>query len=124
MMIISDLNVSDGQITELYVYSSLVKVVLEDWKGEKYSLAFKGVVGVECYSPEGVELCQISVLTESEKISKVCAIAEAEENEFKEYSFISAWTDLPVLSVFSGHVEINRLNQDSQIHLHEYVHKN
>ncbi|EJE4149819.1 TPA: hypothetical protein KDY52_004464 [Vibrio parahaemolyticus] len=105
-MIISELNVSDGQVTEFSVQSDVVTVVLKDWQDEVHTLIFKGVVGVESYSPEGVDLCHIKVLTESEKVRKVCSIVEADEHEFIEYSFISAWSDLPVLSVFSENVEI------------------
>lgn len=105
-MIISELNVSDGQITKFSVQSDVVTVVLKDWQDEVHTLIFKGVIGVESYSPEGVDLCHIKVLNESEKVRKVCSIVEADAHEFIEYSFISAWSDLPVLSVFSENVEI------------------
>ncbi len=106
-MKISELNVSDGWVTELSIQSGVVTVVLKDWQDDSHTITFKGVVGIESYSPEGVDLCHIKVLSESKKIQKLCSIIEANEHEFKEYSFISAWNDLPVLTIFSDNVEIN-----------------
>ena len=105
-MMISELNVSDGQITEFTVQSDVATVVLKDWQEATHTLVFKDVIGVEAYSPECVDLCHIKVSTESEKVRKVCSIVEADENEITEYSFISAWSDLPILSIFGESAEI------------------
>jgi len=107
-MMISELNVSDGQVTELTVQAGVVKVVLKDWQDNSHTLIFRDVVGVESYSPESVDLCHIKVSTDSERVRKVCSIVEADENEITEYSFISARSDLPILSIFSEAVEITK----------------
>ena len=105
-MMVSELNVSDGQITKFAVQSDVATIVLKDWQGKAHTLTFRDVVGVESYSPENVDLCHIKVSTESENVRKVCSIVEADESEVTEYSFISAWSDLPILSIFSKGVEI------------------
>lgn len=105
-MIISELNVSDGQVTEFTVRSGVATVVLKDWQDQVYTLVFNNVVGVESYSPEHVDLCHIKVLTDSEQVRKVRSVIEADEDEITEYSFISAWNDLPILSIFGEGVEI------------------
>ncbi|TDO98872.1 hypothetical protein [Marinomonas balearica] len=109
-MIISELNVSDGQVTELTVRSGVVTVVLKDWQSQFYTLVFNNVVGIESYSPENVDLCHIKVLTDSDQIRKVRSVIEADEEEITEYSFISTWNDFPILSVFGEGVEIKKSN--------------
>lgn len=103
---ISELNVSDGQITELSIKADVATVVLKDWKEQTHTIVFKNVIGVEAYSPESVDLCHIKVTSESERLRKVCSIVEEDEDDITEYSFISAWNDLPILTVFCDSLEI------------------
>ncbi|MGO1298560.1 MAG: hypothetical protein ACTMIA_14820 [Vibrio sp.] len=105
-MIISELNVSDGQIIEFTIAADVATIVLKDWKDQVYTLVFNNIVGVEAYSPEFVDLCHIKETTDSEQLRKLRSIIEADEDEITEYSFISAWNDLSILSIFGESVEI------------------
>ncbi len=105
-MMITELNVSDGQITEFSIQSDVVTVVLKDWQEKIHKIIFKNVIGIEAYSPENVDLCHITVILDSERLRKICSIVEEDENEITEYSFISAWNDLPILTIFGEVLEI------------------
>ena len=111
-MKVAELNVTDGQIIEFSVQSDVVTVQLEDWQAQGYTVIFKGVVGLEAYSPQGVDLCHIKVLSESEQINKVCAIVQEDGHQFNQYVFIGAWGDQAVLSLVCEDVEVSKYDTE------------
>ena len=112
-MILSELDISDGQITEFTVQSDTVTILLKDWQEKTYKIIFKDVIGVEAYSPENNDLCHIAVTSNLKDWPKFL-IEEEDENEIKKhskYSFFSVWYDFSILNIFGKDVEIIRLTQ-------------
>ena len=113
-MLLSELDISDGQITEFTVQSDTVTILLKDWQEKTYKIIFKDVIGVEAYSPENIDLCHIDVKSSSKALQKVCLLVREDENEitkYSKYSFFSAWSEFPILIIFGMDVEIIRLTQ-------------
>lgn len=112
-MIISELNVSDGHVVAFKILSDRAIVLISDWQETIYAITFEGVVGVEAYSPERTDLCNIEISTQSKRIREACYVADADETNIIEYSFISAWTNIAILRIFSENVEMHKADEST-----------
>lgn len=101
----SDILVADAQIKSFSYGGSRLTVVIQT-DGGAFEVIFNTVIGMKVISPEGQDLSHLAESEKSPYLFDTCKAAEEPENEFKEYSFISSWTDEPLLTVVAIDVQI------------------
>ncbi|RQH01652.1 hypothetical protein [Paraburkholderia dinghuensis] len=98
--------VADAQI-ESYSYKGGRLTVLIRSDGGAFEVVFHTVLGMKAVSPEGQDLSHLVESTEkSPYLVAICDAAEEPIDGFKEFSFISAWTDEPLLTVVAIDVQV------------------
>ncbi|WP_250527508.1 hypothetical protein [Caballeronia sp. GAWG2-1] len=106
----SEILVADAQI-ESFAYEDGRLMVLIRTDGGAFEVVFHTVLGMKTVSPERQDLSHLAESTESMYLSETCEAAEEPATGFKEFSFISAWTDEPILTVVAIDVQVSRISR-------------
>lgn len=104
----SEILVADGQI-EQFSYQGSRLIVLVRTDAGAFEITFHTVLGVTALSPENVDLSHLAESMESQFLFDVCEAAEEPADGFKEFSFISAWDEKPILKVIAIDVSAPRI---------------
>ena len=105
---INDIDLADGKIISIAYEADKVVLKVTDWQEKNFILEFYGVVGIESYSPENVDLSQFLINKESESLKLVCSRIEEDLERVYEYQFISVWNDQAILTIYSEGLQVNR----------------
>ncbi|WP_143036638.1 hypothetical protein [Paraburkholderia steynii] len=103
----SEVLVADGQI-ETFSYRGNCLTVLIRTDGGAFEVIFHTVLGMKATSPEGQDLSHLAESAESPYLVETCRAAEEPADGFKEFSFISAWNDEPLLTVVAIDVQVSK----------------
>ncbi|NML31662.1 hypothetical protein [Paraburkholderia antibiotica] len=106
----SEVLVADAQI-ESFAYEGGRLTVFIRTDGGAFEVVFHTVLSMKTVSPEGQDLSRLAESTESMYLSETCEAAEEPPNGFKEFSFISAWTDEPILTVVAIDVQVPKISR-------------
>ena len=63
---------------------------------------------MKAFSPEGQDLSHLAENSASSFLSEVCTAVEEPVGGFREFSFVSAWTDEPLLTVIADDVQVRK----------------
>ncbi|MCA8298432.1 hypothetical protein LGN19_32045 [Burkholderia sp. AU30198] len=99
--------VADTQI-QSFSYQDGRLTVLIRADGGMFEVIFHKVLGVKALSPEGQDLSHLAERKEGSYLFALCEAAEELANDFREFSFVSAWTDEPLLTVVAVDVQVSR----------------
>ena len=98
---LEEFNFSDSVIASIEGYSGDVIITIIDWQELRYQVVFKNVIGVEAYSPEGVEVSHIAIQKNLSRIKEIAEIVEEDDVEnISQFSFFSSWTDEVFINIF------------------------
>lgn len=106
----SEILVADAQIESFSYGGGRLRVLIRA-DGGALEVIFHTVLGMKAVSPEGQDLSHLAESTESMYLSETCEAAEEPANGFKEFSFISAWTDEPILTVVAIDVQVLKISR-------------
>lgn len=101
----SEIRIADAQI-ESFSYTGGRLTVTVRTDGGAFDIGFVNVIGMKTISPEAQDLSHLAECSESSYLSETCKAAEELSGGFREYAFISAWTDEPLLTVVAIDVEV------------------
>ncbi|WP_321845469.1 hypothetical protein [Paraburkholderia bannensis] len=104
----SEIFVADAQIKSFFYDGGRLTVVMQT-DGRIFEIIFLTVLGMKVVSPEGQDLSHLAEIEKSPYLFDTCKAVEEPESGFKEYSFISAWTDEPLLTVIAIDVQIPKI---------------
>jgi hypothetical protein len=103
----SEICLADAQI-EAINYGLGVATVLVKALGGAFEITFHTVLAVKAVSPIGEDLSHLAEKTESPFLTQACEEADEPASGFKEYSFVSAWSERPLLTVIAIDVTVLR----------------
>ena len=99
------LSLSDAEIINISISDEVVEVEYLDWAEALNKIRFEDVIGFECFSPHRRSLSHLVVEGGADFIAKAVAVSESDSSQvYSAYSFICAWTDLPVLRVVAANI--------------------
>ncbi|WP_175815486.1 hypothetical protein [Burkholderia diffusa] len=102
----SEIFVADAQI-ESFLYREGRLAVLIQADSGMFEVIFDTVLGMKAISPEGQDLSHLEESRGAYLIA-TCETAEEPADGFREFSFISAWNDKPLLTVIAIDVQVSR----------------
>ncbi|WP_175023541.1 MULTISPECIES: hypothetical protein [Burkholderia] len=103
----SELFVADAQI-QSFTYQDGCLTVRVRADGELFKVVFDRVLGMKALSPEGQDLSHLAESKEGVYLFAICEAAEELADGFREFGFISAWTDESLLTVIAVDVQVSR----------------
>ncbi|MDR0481280.1 MAG: hypothetical protein LBG66_05280 [Gallionellaceae bacterium] len=99
------LPIADGQIEKFSYHAGGALTVRLQLDGQPFEIIFRHVLGIKAFSPEGEDLSHLAERNMSPFLVETCGILKEAIGHFKEFSFISAWTDEPLLIVIARSAE-------------------
>lgn len=103
-MKIREIIVADGQIEAFSYRGNFLTVSVKTDEGS-IDVIFHDVLGMKALSPDGQDLSHLAENCASSFLYEVCVAAEEPVDGFKEFSFISAWTNEPLIIVVANDVQ-------------------
>ncbi|WP_157660511.1 hypothetical protein [Burkholderia ubonensis] len=103
----SEISVADAQIESFSYRGGRLAVVIRADSGT-FEVIFDTVLGMKVISPEGQDLSHLAEGKGGDYLIATCEAAEEPVDGFREFSFISAWTDEPLLTVVAIDVTASR----------------
>ncbi|KER66349.1 hypothetical protein HR51_39610 [Burkholderia cepacia] len=100
--------IADAQI-QSFTYQDGGLAVLVRADGGLFKVVFHRVLGMKALSPEGQDLSHLAESKEGAYLFAICEAAEELADGFREFSFVSAWTDEPLLTVVAVDVQVSRV---------------
>lgn len=105
MIDFSKLALNDAEITHVQTEGDALVVTYRDWKEIGHQLRFINVAGYQWFSPEGKSLSHGAVASDDPFIRQACLAADEDGPAgFFAFSFISAWSESPVLKIVAKDV--------------------
>ena len=104
----SEILVADGQIEAFSYQGNSLAVSVKTDHGA-FDVIFHRVLGMKAFSPEEQDLSHLAESSASSFLSEVCIAVEEPVGGFREFSFISAWTDEPLLTVIADDVQVHKM---------------
>ncbi|WP_174935049.1 hypothetical protein [Burkholderia lata] len=99
--------VADTQIQSFSYQDGRLTVFIRA-DGGMLEVNFHKVLGMKAVSPEGQDLSHLAESKEGAYLLAICEAAEELADGFTEFSFVSAWTDEPLLTVVAVDVQVSR----------------
>ena len=103
----SEIFVADAQIESFSYREGRLAVLIQADSG-MFEVIFDTVLGMKAISPEGQDLSHLEESRGGAHLIATCETAEEPADGFREFSFISAWTDEPLLTVIAIDVQVSR----------------
>ena len=96
---------ADAEIVSFRSLNGDLELEYVDWQERPVKLKFEEAVGYEAFSPEGVSLSHATTGVNDPLIVVACTAAgEDNPSAFQIFSFVSAWTGVPVLRIVAKEV--------------------
>ncbi|MCL4664557.1 hypothetical protein L0Z14_26975 [Burkholderia multivorans] len=103
----SEIFVADAQIGSFSYQGGRLAVLIRADSGI-FEVIFHTVLGMKAISPEGQDLSHLAESTGGAYLIDTCEKAEEPADGFREFSFISAWNDEPLLTVIAIDVQVSK----------------
>jgi hypothetical protein len=92
--------VVDGQITRLEHQDNILSLTFCDWQEKMRVFVFEDVLAFEVFGVLNEELSHVTVDQDNPFLKKACSYSQEAPEDFRCYSFYSAWKDdLPLLQI-------------------------
>lgn len=102
----SEVFVADAQIESFSYRGGRLAVLIRADSGI-FEVIFHTVIGMKAISPEGQDLSHLAESKGGAYLIATCDTAEEPADGFREFSFISVWTDEPLLTVIAIDVQVS-----------------
>lgn len=99
--------VADAQIESFSYREGRLAVLIRADSGI-FEVIFGTVLGMKAIASEGQDLSHLAESKGGAYLISTCETAEEPADGFREFSFISAWTDEPLLTVIAIDVQVSR----------------
>ncbi|WP_144030225.1 hypothetical protein [Burkholderia sp. AU6039] len=103
----SGLCVADARIKS-FSYRDARLSVLVQANDRVFEVIFHAVLGMKAISPEGQDLSHLAESKGGGYLVATCEAAEEPVDGYREFGFISAWTDEPLLTIIANDVQVSR----------------
>lgn len=101
-MLLSELQISDGQILKVESSLSSLNLVFKDWKDQEWSIIFRNPLAIQSFSIEGEELSHIEILSKDVfKDATMEFFSDEKEEYFWCFSFYGVWCERPLLKIIA-----------------------
>ncbi|WP_175997791.1 hypothetical protein [Burkholderia stabilis] len=103
----SEIFVADAQIESFSYRGGRLAVLIRADSGI-FEVIFNTVLGMKSISPEGQDLSHLAESKAGAYLIDTCESVEEPVDGFREFSFISAWADEPLLTVIAIDVQVSK----------------
>lgn len=100
---------ADATIEKVCVFDGCVRVSVRNWRGEEETIIFKDAIGLAGHGIANAELSHGTETTNDPLMVQCCVACEEDLENFRCFSFFSAWTDAPILKIIARSFESVRL---------------
>lgn len=91
----------DGSISKLCIEGADAKIWIRTWREEEVILVFTDMAGVESSSFINTSLSHGTETAHDSFLDKACQIGEEQPDNYRCFSFFSAWADTPILKIIA-----------------------
>ncbi|MBN3825783.1 hypothetical protein G3O00_19440 [Burkholderia sp. Ac-20384] len=103
----SDICIADAQIKSFSYRDGRLSVLIQA-EDRVFEIIFHAVLGMKVISPEGQDLSHLAESKGGGYLVATCEAAEEPVDGYREFGFISAWTDESLLTVIANDVKISK----------------